>query len=343
MTRRLLCVGDLNADVTVTVQGGIAVGSDAPGTVVMSGGGSAANVAAWAAEAGTPARFVGVVGDDPLGDFLVDELTGHDVEVRATRRPGVASRAIAAIVESDGNRSMVSALDPATVLVGDDIDASWFDDVDWVHLTAYTYLQLAGRATFARLVAAAAERSIPWSVDPSSAEMLASQCRREEAWAAFEGADILFPNQDEAGWLAGDDDPTVAADRLLDLADTVAVTCGADGAVIARRGVPTFRIAAAPTELVNTLGCGDAFAGGFLSGPVGRSRRCGVGRTAVDVAARAAAPCVESLITFRWLIDPASARAGDVEVSSRRLRSDEWTSCDSATPASRSRSSVSAA
>ncbi len=288
MTRRLLCIGDLNADVTVTVQGGISVGSDAPGTVVMSGGGSAANAAAWAAEAGTTARFVGVVGDDPLGDFLVDELAGHDVEVRATRRPGAASRAIAAIVESDGNRSMVSALDPATVLVGDDIVASWFDDVDWVHLTAYTYLQLAGRSTFAQLIAAAVERSIPWSVDPSSAEMLASQCRREEAGAAFEGAAILFPNQDEAGWLAGVDDPPVAAERLLDLADTVAVTCGGDGAVIAGRGVPTFRIAAAPTEVVNTLGCGDAFAGGFLSGRLDGLDDATSAARAVEVAARAA-------------------------------------------------------
>ena len=166
--------------------------------------------------------------------------------------------------------------------------ASWFDDVDWVHLTAYTYLQSAGRTTFAQLIAAAAERSIPWSVDPSSAEMLASQCRREEAGTAFEGASVLFPNQDEAGWLAGADDPTVAAERLLDLADTVAVTCGVDGAVIARRGVPTFRIAAAPTELVNTLGCGDAFAGGFLSGRLdGLDDEASAAR-AVEVAARAA-------------------------------------------------------
>lgn len=288
MTRRLLCVGDLNADVTITAPGGISVGSDAPGTVLMSGGGSAANAAAWAAEAGSDARFAGVVGDDPLGDFLVDELATHGVEVRVTRRPGIASRAIAAIVEADGNRSMVSALDPATVLVGDDIVSPWFDGVDWVHLTAYTYLQPAGPFTFARVIEQAVERSIPWSVDPSSAEMLASHCRREEVAAAFEGASILFPNQDEAGWLAGVDDPTAAAERLLDLAETVAVTCAADGAVIARRGAPTFRVDAVPTELVNTLGCGDAFAGGFLSGRLDGLDDRACATRAVEVAARAA-------------------------------------------------------
>ena len=88
---------------------------------------------------------------------------------------------------------------------------------------------------------------------------------REEVATAFEGASILFPSEDEAGWLAGVDDPTAAAERLLDLSETVVVTCGADGAVIARQGVPTFHIPAAPTDLVNTLGCGDAFAGGGSS------------------------------------------------------------------------------
>ena len=62
----------------------------------------------------------------------------------------------------------------------------------------------------------------------------------------------------------------------------------ADGAVIARRGAPTFHIPAAPTDLVNTLGCGDAFAGGFLSGRLdGLDDRASAG-TAAGVAARAA-------------------------------------------------------
>lgn len=262
----MLCIGDLNADITITAEAGISIGSDTPGTVVMSGGGSAANVAAWAAEAGTSSRFVGVIGDDSLGDYLIDELAGHGTDVRAIRRAGVESRAIAAIVGPDGNRSMVSSLDPSTVLGIEDLDRSWFGDVGWVHLTAYTYLQRAGRATFARLVDAIESRAIPWSLDPSSAEMLSLHCSREEAVDAFRGAAVMFPNHDEACWLTGVDEPAAAARDLLDLADTVAVTCGADGAVVARRGASTFAVAAAPTELVNSLGCGDAFAAGFLSG-----------------------------------------------------------------------------
>jgi len=263
---RLLCVGDLNADITITTAVEVVVGSDTPGTVVVSGGGSAANVSAWAARSGSASRFAGAVGDDQLGDFLVSELAGNGVDVRAVRRNGVGSRAIAALVGGDGDRSMVSALDTATVLVLDDVDPAWFDAVDWLHLTAYTYFPQPGRDAFGRLADIAAERSIPWSIDPSSVEMLDSLCRREDALAAFANAAVMFPNADEAAWLASTDDPAAAAEQLLDVCDTVVVTCGADGAVVARRDTSTFHVDAEQVDVVNTLGCGDAFAAGFIAG-----------------------------------------------------------------------------
>lgn len=288
MTARLLCVGDLNVDVTINAPAGIVEGSDTAGSVVMSGGGSAANVAAWAAAGGIAARFVGVVGDDALGGFLVDELTGHGVDVRAIRRVDTPSRAIAAIVGRDGNRSMVSALEPDTVLRPSDLDPIWLDDIGWVHLTGYTYLQPAARPAFLRLTGIIAEWGIPWSVDPSSSAMLEATGRRDDVLAAFSGASIAFPSHDEAEWLTGSADPVVAAQRMLDIAETVAVTCGADGAVVARRGRATFRVDAVPTELVNTLGCGDAFAAGFLSGRLAGLDDAGSAERAAHVAARAA-------------------------------------------------------
>lgn len=289
MTGQLLCIGDLNADITIAAPNGLAEGSDTAGTVAMSGGGSAANVASSAVGCGCPTRFVGVVGDDPLGDFLVDELAGHAVEVTAIRRGGTSSRAIAAIVGADGNRSMVSALDPATVLELTDVDPAWFDAAHWLHLTGYTYLQPTGRATFVRLVRAAVELGIPWSVDPSSAAMLNASERRDDVLGAFAGAAVAFPSHDEADWLTGSSDPAVAAERLLDVAETVIVTCGSDGAVVARRSRPTFHVDAVATDVVNTLGCGDAFAGGFLAGRLGGLDDVASAAQATRVAAEAAA------------------------------------------------------
>lgn len=288
--RRLLCIGDLNADITITSDDRIASGSDTHGRVALAGGGSAANVAAGvvATSHDATARFVGVVGDDLIGAFLVDELAGHGVEVREVIRPATASRSIAALVDSAGDRSMVSDLSTATVLGLADVDAGWFDRADWLHLTAYSWFPTGGPDVFGALVAAATERSIPWSLDPSSAQMLEGERSPQRALDAFVGAAVIFPNEDEAARLTGHTDPQAAAEELLDVADTVAVTCGADGAVIARRGEPTLVIAAQRAAVVNTLGAGDAFAAGFLAARL-------AGRTDDECARSALASAAEAV------------------------------------------------
>src|SRR6185312_8968214 len=54
---------------------------------------------------------------------------------------------------------------------------------------------------------------------------------------------------------------------------TVAVTCGADGALVIDADGTT-AIPALPTDVVDTTGCGDAFSGGFIVGrTLGRSAR----------------------------------------------------------------------
>lgn len=266
MAPRLLCVGDLNLDLVITPEHGIAVGSDTAGVVSMSGGGSAANVAAWAAAKGLDVRFVGTVGDDPTGTFLVGELAGRGVDVRPIVRPNARTRTIAVIVEADGDRSMVSDLDERVALRDDDFDAAWFDGVDWLHLTGYTYVDPASRPLFTRLLAEARRRGVRCSIDPSSAQMLRSRCHLDAVRAAFAGVDVVFPNRDEAEYLTGFSDAADAAEALLELAACAVVTCGADCAVVAQRGSATRRAAAVDVEVVNALGAGDAFAAGFLAG-----------------------------------------------------------------------------
>ncbi len=286
---RLLCIGDLNADITIAAESDVAPGSDTPGRVGLAAGGSAANVAAVAAQSGSKARFAGIVGDDLLGSFLTGELAGHGVDVHPVVRWGASSRAIAALITPNGDRSMVSDLASATVLRADDIDSGWFDDVDWLHVTAYSWFPTGGEAVVAALVGLAGERGIPWSMDPSSARMLRSSRSIAEALTAFGGASVLFPSHDEAALLAGVDDPAAAADQLLEVAETVAVTCGADGVVIARRGRSAFRASAHEVEVVNALGAGDAFAAGFVTARIAGRDDDASAQAGLVAAARAVA------------------------------------------------------
>lgn len=284
---RLLCIGDLNADITIAAESEILPGSDTPGVVGLAAGGAAANVAAVAATMGVATRFVGVVGDDLLGSLLTNELERHGVDVRPVVRAGASSRSVAAMIAPNGDRSMVSDLASATVLRADDIDPRCFDDVDWLHLTAYSWFPAGGDAVVARLVDLASQRGIAWSIDPSSAQMLGSPRPISAALTAFDGATVMFPNHDEAAALTGVDDPTRAAVQLLDVASTVAVTCGADGVVVASRDRPAIRATAHDAEVVNTLGAGDAFAAGFITERLaGRDDEAGI-QAGLAAAARA--------------------------------------------------------
>ncbi|MCM0678128.1 PfkB family carbohydrate kinase, partial [Micromonospora phytophila] len=66
-TGRVLVVGDLITDVVAVLPGPPAIGSDTPAAIRFSGGGQAANTAAWLAAQGVPVTLVGAVGDDGAG------------------------------------------------------------------------------------------------------------------------------------------------------------------------------------------------------------------------------------------------------------------------------------
>lgn len=262
---QLLCIGDLNLDVAITVPNTLVIGSDNVGTVDTFGGGSAANVAAWAARAGVPTRFIGVVGADVSGDFLIGELAKHGVDVMAIRRADGRTRSVAVIIDAEGERSMVSDLDAALGIELHDLRDDWIDGVDWLHLTAYTLFNEHSRPTFAALIEMARTAGIEFSIDPSAVVLMRNWGEPASLRDAFEGANALFPNRDEAAYLSGLDDPVAAAESLLDIAETVVVTCGAAGAHLAQRGEATVHVPVVQQTGVNALGCGDAFVGGFLA------------------------------------------------------------------------------
>jgi sugar/nucleoside kinase (ribokinase family) len=262
---KLLCVGDLNLDVSITLDYPLAIGSDTAGAVALYGGGSAANVAAWAARAGADVDFRGVLGDDHSADFLISELSGHGVAVHPIQRTNSTGRTIAAIVGPSGERSLISDHGTDIAATESDFDDSWFDDVAWLHLTGYTYITGHSRDFFGFLTSQAKARGVPYSIDPSAAHLLQTNCDVREVREAFAGAQVLLPNQDEAEYLTGGSDPAAAAVELLELAATVVVTCGPHGAHSASRSEPPLYVPASAAGVVNTLGAGDAFAGGFLA------------------------------------------------------------------------------
>jgi len=109
----------------------------------------------------------------------------------------------------------------------------------------------------------ASSRGKPVSVDPGSAGFL-----REVGATAFldwiAGAEILFPNSEEAETLAGSADVEIQRAVLTRRFPVVVVKRGAAGAEV-WRGAEIFRSPAPRVKVVDTTGAGDAFAAAFLA------------------------------------------------------------------------------
>ena len=73
---------------------------------VPAAGGSAANVAAFAAAAGARPRFIGQVGDDDAGRRLTADLQAAGVDVRLIRAGRMGDTVI--LVGPDGERSVLA-------------------------------------------------------------------------------------------------------------------------------------------------------------------------------------------------------------------------------------------
>ncbi|WP_317620677.1 carbohydrate kinase family protein [Actinoplanes sp. KI2] len=259
----MIVVGDLVTDVLVEHAGPIEVGSDTAAAITVSGGGQAANTAAWLASRGRPVTLVAAVGDDPAGRERVAELaaTGVHCAVRAHRG---ASTGSVVVLAGPHERTMITdrgaslLLDPADVVAA--IDAT---DARHLHLSGYPLLHDGSRAAGLAALAAASRRGLTTSVDAASAAPLRSV--GAEAFLAWvRDAGLLLCNTDEAEVLAGPGPADDQAARLTAHVADVVVKQGAEGASWAARDGRRWRGTASRVPMKDPTGAGDAFAAGLL-------------------------------------------------------------------------------
>src|SRR4051794_35442244 len=166
----MLCsVGDLVEDVVVWLSAPSRAATDTPVRVFHRRGGSAANVATFAAGIdGMGARFIGRVGDDAPADRLVNGLAAAGVDARLQRvgRRGT----IVVLVDPSGERTMLTDRGSSTGLTG--IPEDWLDGVSVLHLPAYSLTAEPIGSTCLALGATARRRGIAVSVDASSIAVL---------------------------------------------------------------------------------------------------------------------------------------------------------------------------
>ena len=252
----MLCaIGDLIEDVVVQLHDEMRADTDTPAVIARRRGGSAANVAYFAAKLAGRSRFVGCVGQDPLGDSLIGQLARHGVDVRGERHGRTGS--IVVLSTADGTRTMLTDRGDATALK--EFDTTWLDGVQSLHIPLYSFSHEPIASVARAAVDAASVRGVCVSVDLSSVaviENLGSDMVR--ALIARLSPDVLFCTRAEAESVALTVSNRVGA-RIVVVKDGERPV-----RVFDDEHESTFAVAPAST-VVDGTGAGDAFAAGFLT------------------------------------------------------------------------------
>ena len=257
----MLCViGDLVEDVVVWLPTALSYGTDTPSRIVRTRGGSASNVAVFAAAINTASttkfrsRLIAQVGNDALGDQLVASLEASNVEPCVVRSGRTGS--IVVIVSPDGERTMLTDRAAATELK--QAPKNWHDGVSVLHVPSYSLFSESLSTAARECIAVAHEKKITVSIDASSASLIKSfGITRFRDLVAELNPKVFFCNTDEAEVL------NLAAEPLE--LDIVVIKAGAAPTTLICKAEQS-SVAVAPVgEVTDSTGAGDAFAAGFLT------------------------------------------------------------------------------
>ncbi|GLU48066.1 ribokinase [Nocardiopsis ansamitocini] len=262
---RVVVVGDLMTDAVARAFHPLARGSDTPASVIMYGGGSAANVAAWLALEGTETALIGRRGADIAGRTREMELMGYGIDARMVMDPERATGTCVVMITHRGDRTMLSDPGANAALQPEDLPRDVFGPDGHLHVSGYTLINEGSRRAARVALRFARENGMSISVDGGSHAPL-ERAGAEAFLDWTSGARLLFANKEQAAVLTGRDDPDAAAKVLTAWFPNIVIKLGDEGALWASKAREgTIRVPAEPVEpSPGSIGAGDAFVAGFL-------------------------------------------------------------------------------
>lgn len=224
----------------------------------MGPGGKGSNQAVATSRLGADSYFVGIIGDDKLGEIATDLYQREGINTSLlTIDPEQPTGAGLIILNQQGDNFIILDMGANNLM-----DAAFVDSAeDQIARSAIvmSVLEIPVPAAI-RAMELGKKHGVRTLLNPAPAAPLADD--------AFQYIDILTPNETELRILLGlpADDPTPTQDLAQRLKDrgvqTVVVTMGSSGAlVLTDEGVQT--VPPVSVDVVDTTGAGDAFNSGL--------------------------------------------------------------------------------
>lgn len=272
----VVAVGDANVDLIAPVKSFPGKGGEvSTDKLHKCAGGSAANLCVALARLGLNSQFIGRVGDDPLGRFLIDNFRKEKVDIsqlQIDEKVGTGLQFIA--ITRDGERTMYGFRGANICLAADEINMNPVKSSRIFHISGYALLRDPQRKTTMKILQVVRGAGALVSLDVG---VLPATRATNRVCSILRYVDILFLGEREASALVGTKKPEKAAKDLLKFGPKiVALKLGRKGCFILT-DMERVRSPAFPIKVMDTTGAGDAFDAGFLTGII---REWGLKRTA---------------------------------------------------------------
>ncbi len=234
--------------------------------IAMTTGGDAINEAMIISRLGHKTALNSRIGKDAAGDFILGRCREENIDIKSLRQDDTIDTSInVGLVTADGERTFVTNRNGSLWKLSlGDVDFSRFKEAKVLSLASIFNSPLLDGRALTEIFQQAKQHNLLICADmikPRLKETLA------DIRTALGYVDYLFPNFDEAKTLTGQDSLDGIADAFLECGvKTVVIKTGKKGCFIKscseRLEVPAVRGITA----IDTIGAGDNFASGFISG-----------------------------------------------------------------------------
>lgn len=267
MPLQVCCMGELIVDM-ISLDSGKSL-SESSG-FLKNFGGAPANTAVGLAKLGIKVGYMGKVGNDPFGDFLIDTLQKNGVDTSGVVKDRVAKTTLAFVsLESNGERSFTFYRNPGAdeQFFPEEINEELLARAKIFHFGSLLQIRDPSKNATEKALKIAKENKIFISYDPNYREPLwpDKNLPIETILSTIPHASFLKINGEEMEILTGEKDPQKAIEILPVKNQLVVVTLGEKGCYYNYNGISSY-VNGFKVDVVDTTGAGDAFDAGALHG-----------------------------------------------------------------------------
>lgn len=239
-----------------------------PDTVATSTGGDALNAAVNLCKLGAASevKFVGVVGDDLFGDFIIKSLAGRGVDTSNIKVVSDVTTCVSVVlIEESGERHFVYYGKCGNLLSSDQVKAAVDNDTEFLHLGSLMTMKGLEHEHLSELFAYCRDRGIKTSFDVTHDDTGEWLGRIKDG---LQYTDTLFASYDEAVPLSkGRTKPAEMAEFFRGCGvKNFVLKLGGDGCYATDYNSVVEMSTYTEAPVVDTTGAGDAFVSGYLLG-----------------------------------------------------------------------------